>query len=36
VQRVGRELAGHQDAVLEQFGLEAELGYRVPEHVPRD
>ena len=36
VQGVGREFAGHQDAILEKVGLEADLRDRVPEHLPRD
>src|SRR5580692_11731409 len=35
VQRIGREFAGHQDAVLEQVGLETDLRDRVPERLPR-
>jgi purine nucleosidase len=35
MQGVGREFAGHQDAVLEQTGLEADLRDRVPERLPR-
>jgi hypothetical protein len=35
VQRVGREFAGHQEAVLDEAGLEPDLRDRVPEHLPR-
>jgi hypothetical protein len=36
VQCVGRELAGHQDAVIEKVRLEPDLRDRVPEHLPRN
>src|SRR6185437_6961964 len=36
VQGVGSELAGHQDAIVEEIRLEAGLRDRVPEHLPRN
>ena len=36
VQGVGRKLAGHKDAVIEEIRLEADLRDRIPEHLPRN
>ena len=36
VQCVGREFAGHQDAVIQEIRLEPDLRDRVPEHLPRN
>jgi len=35
VQGAGREFAGHQDAILEKVGPEADLRDRVPVRLPR-
>jgi purine nucleosidase len=36
MQGVGREFAGHQDAIVEEVSLKADLRDRVPERLPRD